>query len=358
VQSLREFCHTVETVPLPRRSVAQRAWTTLTSPQPDMAHRLASVAFQDRLRRLLAQIEFDVVEFEGLEMMPYLSVLRQSRGSASDGPWSVFDDHNAEYVLQKRVFEADAGRPLRWPGAAYSFIQWQKLRHYEAWACRHVDAVAAVSSQDGEALRRIVPGLEVTIVPNGVDITHYASFNVSDNLLSPNSLVFTGKMDFRPNVDAVLWFVRKVLPLIRDQVPEVLFYVVGQRPHRRLEPVRGEPGVVITGRVPDPRPYIGGASVYIVPLRSGGGTRLKVLEAMAMRRAIVSTPMGCDGFPVTSGRELSIAPNARSFAREVIDLLRSPERRAELGRAGFAFARAHYDWAVIVPQLEAAYRSA
>jgi glycosyltransferase involved in cell wall biosynthesis len=199
-----------------------------------------------------------------------------------------------------------------------------------------------------------VPGSTIAVVPNGVDIADYASFAAPDDLLAPGSLVFTGKMDFRPNVDAVVWFARRVLPLIQQSVPDTQFYIVGQRPHARLDSLRRQQGVVITGWVPDARPYIGGAAVYVIPLRSGGGTRLKVLEAMAMRRPIVSTSMGCDGFPVASGQEALLADEPQAFAREVVRLLRSATRRAALGQAAFDFAT-RYDWSAIVPRLEATY---
>jgi sugar transferase (PEP-CTERM/EpsH1 system associated) len=353
-EPLRQVCQVIDTAPQPARTIRQRLWTALGSRLPDMAHRLASPAMQSTLERVLREERFDVVELEGIEMAPYLPTLLDYVRNQGGGCRLVFDDHNAEYVLQRRIFVMDIRQPRRWPGAVYSFMQWQKLVKYEAWVCRHVDAVAAVSVGDAQALQRIVPGLQVAVVPNGVDIGHYAGF-VADDCLAPNSLIFVGKMDFRPNVDAVLWFARRVLPLVRQEVPDARFYIVGQRPHRRLDSLRGQPGVVVTGRVPDILPYVAGAQVYVIPLRSGGGTRLKVLEAMAMRRPIVSTSMGCDGFPVEPGREVILADEPQGFARQVVALLQDPERREELGEVGFRFAAAHYDWSMIVPRLESTY---
>jgi len=356
VSPLRAMCEAVHTVPQPVRTGLKRLRTTLTSSLPDMAYRLESSAFRAMLERLLATQDFHVIEFEGIEMIPYLPTALEHARQADPRPCLVFDDHNAEYVLQKRVFQADVWAPRRWLGALYSLAQWQKLRSYEAWACRRADVVVAVSDRDAESLRRIVPGLQVHVVPNGVDPAYYA-LPIPDGFLPPNCLVFTGKMDFRPNVDAVLWFADRVLPLIRKSIPGVQFYIVGQRPHARLERLRSQTGVVITGHVPDQRPYIGGATVYVIPLRSGGGTRLKVLEAMAMRRPIVSTSMGCDGFPVTPGREAIVADDPFSFAHHTVELLCDATRRVELGQAGYDFAKAHYDWDRIVPWLEQTYGS-
>jgi sugar transferase (PEP-CTERM/EpsH1 system associated) len=354
VQPLQDACVAIHTVPEPVRTMSQRMWTMLASPLPDMAHRLASPVFEATLRGVLSEQSFDVVEFEGIEMAPYLPLLLEHAMCVQQPPCLVFDDHNAEYVLQRRVFETDIRQPKRWPGALYSFIQWKKLRRFEAWACRHVDVVAAVSEVDARALRQITLDQEIVVVPNGVDVAAYSTYAASRDVLPPRSLVFTGTMDYRPNVDAVLWFARHVWPLIQKAVPDARFYVVGRRPHARLASLSDQTGIAVTGSVPDTRPYIAGAAVYVVPLRSGGGTRLKVLEAMAMRCPIVSTTMGCDGFPVVSGREVVLADEPELFAREVTDLLRDSDRRNALGQTGFEFAAAHYDWSAIVPLLEAA----
>ncbi len=358
IQPLRNVCRRIDVLTQPTRTLRQRLWTTLASPRPDMAHRLASTAFQTRLQETLQAHRYEVIELEGIEMAPYLPAILDHANRSPPRPLIVFDDHNAEYLLQKRVFEADIGRPRRWPGALYSWIQWHKLKRYEAWVCRTVDAVAAVSDQDATTLRELAPQMKnIAVVPNGVDIAAYTSFTLQTPILTPHSLLFTGTMDFRPNVDAVLWFVDQVLPRIRQQVADATLYVVGQRPHRRLAPLHGRPGVVITGRVPDTRPYLASAGVYVIPLRSGGGTRLKVLEAMAMKKPIVSTTMGCDGYPITSGQEALLVDDPAQFAEQVIQLLADPRRGQQLAEAGFAFAR-QYDWANIVPKLESLYAAA
>jgi glycosyltransferase involved in cell wall biosynthesis len=352
-EPLRELLEGFDTVAQPSRSSLQRLQSLLTSPLPDMAHRLASSDLRAVLARLLDAHRFEVVQFEGIEMIPYLDMLLQRRPVRAH-PLLVFDDHNAEYVLQQRVFEADVRLPRRWPWAAYSFVQWQRLKRYEAGACRQVDVVLAVSEPDRRALARNAPEVEIDVVPNGVDLEAYASFQAPDGFLPRHSLVFTGKMDFRPNVDAVLWFADRVFPLIHAAVPDVHFYVVGQRPHARLDRLRGRPGITVTGWVPETRPYIVSADVYVIPLRSGGGTRLKVLEAMAMRRPIVSTTMGCDGFPVTSGHEVLMADEPQAFAERVLSLLAEPEQGILLAQSAYRFA-VEYDWSRILPRLESAY---
>ena len=354
VGPLQAACTSIDTVLEPTRSARERLWAALTSRRPDLAFRLASPVFAQALERVLDRSSFDVIQFEGVEMVPYLELVAAHAKRSTRPPRLVLDEHNAEYVLQRRVFEMDARRPRRWPSALYSLLQWRKLRRYEAWACCGVDAVVAVSDVDAVALRRIAPGVKVAVVPNGLDVQSYATFE-SAGALPPQSLIFTGTMDYRPNVDAALWFARRVYPFIRQRVPEARFYVVGRRPHRRLDVLRGEPGIEITGSVPDTRPYIRAASVYVIPLLSGGGTRFKVLEAMAMRCPIVSTSMGCDGFPVVPDRDLLLADEPEAFAGQVIALLKDEDRRRALGEAGLAFA-GNYDWKAIVPLIEDVYR--
>ncbi|MFQ6013837.1 MAG: glycosyltransferase [Anaerolineae bacterium] len=362
---LKQLCRTFTAVPAPRRSPLHRFLSLLFSPQPDMALRLPSQEFHTRLGHTLREQALDVVQVEGIEMAQYglwlmvnshkPSAIGHQPSAISHRPLAVFDDHNAEYVLQRTAFQSDVRQPTRWMAAFYSFVQWHKLARYERWVCRHADRVVAVSEADARAIEQLVPDLEVAVVPNGVDTEHYRP---RSQLPTSKSLVFTGKMDFRPNVDAVLWFCQEILPFIIEQIPEVHFYVVGQQPHSRLSHLADQPHVTLTGRVDDVRPYIAGAGVYVVPLRMGSGTRLKVLQAMAMGQAIVSTSLGCEGISLCPGREAVLADTPPDFARQVVALLSDVGRRKELGRNARLLAETHYDWRVIVPGLEKVYEEA
>jgi sugar transferase (PEP-CTERM/EpsH1 system associated) len=356
---LEDLCRSVQVVRAPQRAMRQRVAALFLSCLPDMAQRLPSAPFRATLAATLDRERPDVVEVEGIELAQYLFQAAEHRAGQSH-PLLVFDDHNAEYVLQQRAFETDIRQPRRWVGAAYSFVQWQRLRRYERRACEVADRVVAVSDADAQVLRSLSPGLEPIVVPNGVDMEFYTTPVAplaGESGPKEEDLVFTAKMDFRPNVDAVLWFAQEVFPLIRRESPETRFWVVGKNPHPRLAPLAGDPGVVLTGWVDDVRPYIAGAGVYVVPLRIGGGTRLKVLEAMAMGKAIVSTALGCEGFDLVPDQELVVADAPPGFAAAVLALLRDPERRARLGRAGRRFAGSRYDWRAIVPRLERVYES-
>ena len=313
------------------------------------ALRLWSPEFRRQLAAWLRDGAYDVIQVEGLELARY--VLNSDRGQGR----IVFDDHNAEYLLQKRIAEAEIAARGWNAGAVYSSIQWRKLRRFERQVCQQADRVVCVSEADADAVQQLDPALQPHVIPNGVDTEFYRREAVTPLELPPHSLIFTGTMDFRPNVDAMVWFVQDVLPLVKRAVPDVHLYIVGQRPHARLEALRADPAITITGAVEDTRPYTSAAEVYVVPLRMGGGTRLKLLEALALQTPIVSTTLGAEGFPVTSGQELLLADEPSGFARAIVELLADRDRAQALGTAGRAFAVEHYDWRQIVPKFEEVY---
>jgi glycosyltransferase involved in cell wall biosynthesis len=369
---LPRYCSVTEAVPAPTRSLARRAVTTLLSPSPDMALRLASSTFQARLGMLLERFHYDVIQIEGIEMAPYGLWLvshplwrsaqrKQHRPEIPIGrPRLIFDDHNAEYVLQQRAWETDSRQVRRWHAALYSYIQWHKLARYERQVCQQVDRVVAVSEADREALLSLDSALDVVVVPNGVDLAYYAAYSREMDVQRPDfgskALVFTGKMDFRPNIDAVRWFALEVLPLVREQVADAHFVIVGKEPSERVLALAENPAVTVTGWVPDIRPFIAAAAVYVVPLRIGGGTRLKVLEAMAMERAVVGTRLGCEGFPVEGTGTVALSDDAQTFAHTIVDLLKDPQRRQQMGWAARSFVEDNYGWENIVPRLKDLYQ--
>lgn len=351
---LDELCHRIATVPAPRRSIQRRAVDTLTSRWPDMGLRLWSTGFRRRLEAWLQAGAYDVIQVEGIELARYGLCAKEL--CPPDRTLTVFDDHNAEYLLQARIAAAEREARGWTPGAIYSTIQARKLRGFERRVCHRLDRVAAVSEADARALRQLDPLLQVSVIPNGVDTSFYRRENVTPLDLAPHALVFTGTMDFRPNVDAALWFAREVLPLVQQSTPDAQFYIVGQHPHARLEVLRGHPAVVITGGVEDTRPYVAGAAVYVVPLRMGGGTRLKLLEAWAMETPVVSTTLGAEGFAAAHEHELLLADDGAAFAQAVVELLADRDRARALGQRGRSFVAAHYDWRSIVPKFEDVYR--
>ncbi len=349
------LCASIVTAAAPARSLRHRLRDLAISPLPDMARRLWA---QEAAAALLAQTQAlhpHILQIEGIEMAPYFFALQRA-----DAPYgrAIYDAHNAETLLQQRAARADARRPRRWPAALYSTIQTARLRRYEARLLRAVDGVAAVSEPDARFLRTLAPQTPMTVVSNGVDLALYDPDEVFEQaLMGPGPhLVFTGKMDFRPNVDAALWFAEQVMPHLRDAGVDAHFWVVGRNPHARLQRLAGRDDITITGAVPDVRPYIVQADVYVTPLLAGGGTRFKILESLALAKPVVSTHLGADGIPVQDGAHLALADEPTEFARRVIDLLRHPHQARAMGQRGRAFIQQHYSWDAIAPELEKLFR--
>ncbi|MGA7964892.1 MAG: glycosyltransferase family 4 protein [Gammaproteobacteria bacterium] len=249
----------------------------------------------------------------------------------------LFFEHNVEYLIWKRLCLMQK-RP--WMRALLE-VEWRKMRRYEAHACRKANLTVAVSPQDRDLLKESAPNARICDVPTGVDIDYFAP---NEGAEAPNGLVFTGSMDWYPNEDAIRFFIADVLPLIRRSLPKIGVTVVGRGPSRILYEEAERAGVKVTGRVADVRPYIDKAAVYIVPLRLGGGTRLKIFEALAMGKAVVSTSVGAEGLPLRSGEHYLQADGADAFASAVVALAGNAERRQALGDAGRKLVRERYAW--------------
>jgi sugar transferase (PEP-CTERM/EpsH1 system associated) len=263
----------------------------------------------------------------------------------------VLFEHNVEYLIWQRL-SAIESQPVR---RALFELEWRKLRRRERAICERADLTVAVSDADRDRLAALAPAARVTSIPTGVD-TGY--FSPSPTREIPGRLVFTGSMDWQPNEDAVSYFAEAILPRIRQQVPEVSFAIVGRRPSERVRAIAARTGMIVTGTVDDVRPFIAEAAVYVVPLRAGGGTRLKIFEALAMQKPVVSTTVGAEGLALTPAREFVAADDPETFAREVVALIHDPVRRHQLGRAGRELVETHYSWPRIAHAFEAACEQA
>jgi glycosyltransferase involved in cell wall biosynthesis len=323
-----------------------------------MALRLESPAMHQLVQSWLADGDYGIVQIEGIELAQYARHIDRQKCAF------IFDDHNCEYLLQQRNALTDLRTPRRWHAAAYSLVQWAKLRRYEAQICAEANAVLAVSQPDQAALQRIAPQATIHLAPNGIELDAYAPAQIANRATSTGgpsrfTLLFTGKMDYRPNIDAVLWFADQVLPHLITVAPEIHFQIVGMNPHPRLDPLRLNPHIEITGAVPDPIPYLHAANLFVIPMRVGGGTRFKALEAMAARKAIVSTTLGVEGIGVQSEREMLLADAPDEFAVAILRLLADQHADASLthrlGQNAYDFVSANYTWDRIIPTIDRLY---
>jgi glycosyltransferase involved in cell wall biosynthesis len=252
---------------------------------------------------------------------------------------SVLFQHNVEAMIWKRHYEVQTNVAKK----AYLYRQWQKMRAFEAEMCPRFDSVIAVSREDREMMQQEYGVDNVYDVPTGVDVTFFQPTGREKR--QPHNLVFTGSMDWLPNEDAIRYFTEQIMPRIQHEVPGVTLTVVGRNPYASLvELSKRDPSIVVTGRVDDVRPFIEQAAVYVVPLRIGGGTRLKIYEAMAMEKPIVSTSIGAEGLPIRDGEEILLADKPEAFAAAVIGLLRNESVASELGKRAAARVRSEFGW--------------
>jgi sugar transferase (PEP-CTERM/EpsH1 system associated) len=345
IDGMREVAARVETIT--RSDARKGSWrfyadaaAHILDPLPYAVGKYRSRRFRRRLIELLRERAFDLIVCDFL----FPAVNLPGRLPC---PVVIFT-HNVESEIWRRHVDARTDRLGRW---IYR-LQYRRMLRYEARALRRFSGVLAVSTADRDTLARIYPGAivpPVHVVPTGVD-TGY--FNPSSSDPGARDLVFTGSMDWLPNEDAMLFFHREVLPLVRAEEPAATLTIVGRAPTPAVARLAGEAGVRVTGRVDDVRPYMRDAAVYIVPLRIGGGTRLKIFEAMAMGKAVVSTTVGAEGLPVTSGEHVMLADSPAAFATAIVRLLRDLGHRRRLETAARALVVERYDWSAVAGALE------
>jgi protein-tyrosine-phosphatase/glycosyltransferase involved in cell wall biosynthesis len=249
----------------------------------------------------------------------------------------VFFAHNVEHLIWKRLAAIER-RPHR---RLLLGLEWRKMRRAEARACARARLTLAVSEADCDLLAALAPPAVFGTVPTGVDTTRFVPAGACEE---PGRLVFVGSMDWLPNEDAALYFIEAILPRVRRMAPQARLVVVGRNPSPRLLAAAAAAGVRVTGTVEDVRPHLAAAAVCVVPLRVGGGTRLKIFEALAMGKAVVSTTIGAEGLPLQPGIHYVRADDPDRFAVEVVALLREPGRRRSLGEAGCRLVRERYSW--------------
>jgi glycosyltransferase involved in cell wall biosynthesis len=265
---------------------------------------------------------------------------------------AVVFTHNVESEIWRRHYESQTN-PIK---RALYWQQWRRMLRFERQTLARFDRVLAVSDVDSQTFQRLYPdalNAPPITVATGVD-TEFFSPGTRNPEPGTWNLSFTGSMDWIPNEDAMTYFCRDILPRIRAQVPGVTLSIVGRAPTPAVRRLAEIEGVEVTGRVDDVREHIAKSAVYVVPIRIGGGTRLKIFEAMAMGKAVVSTTVGAEGLPVTDGQDIVIADEAPAFASAVVTLLRDADQRQRLEQAARDLVVTHYDWAAVSGQLEQA----
>jgi len=309
---------------------------------------LASVpAMQRALDRVLRAERFDLVNLE-FSFLGECNLRQAPRNERL--PRLVVASHNIDYDLARQY--ARDGRSLA--HRLYAGVNWRKLRREELGTYRDADGVYLCSAEDERRLLDEIPGARTAVIPNAADVDYYKP-RPTDPPPGGRTVLFFGLLSYAPNVDGVMHFVQKIWPRVVEAHPEARFKIIGARPPRSLQLLAG-PRVELTGFVPDLRPHLAAAAAVVVPLRLGGGTRLKVVEAMAMGKAIVSTALGSEGIEAIRGRDLLIEDQPEAFADALNRLLDDPELAARIGQSARSLAVERYSWSGAARALEGFYR--
>ena len=330
--------HTVLRVPETERSKRLAQLSSTWSRDSYQRRSLFSPGMQRKLDEVTNRERFDVVQIESSQLAGF---------SFDPRVVSVLDEHNIEYELLYRMYTTE-GSPLR---RMYNWLEFQKFKREEVSSWQSVSGVVSTSAREERIMREAARETPMMVAPNAVNVDYFIP---SDEPIDAEALVMTGLMHYRPNIDGAMYFVREILPHILASRPNVVFYIVGAGATTELKRLASE-NVVVTDTVADVRPYVYKSAVFVVPLRMGGGTRLKVLEGMSMKKAVVSTSVGCEGIDVSNGDHLLIVDEPRAFANAVLELFADRKRRLALGHAGRALVERQYRWETVVERLEGFY---
>ncbi len=319
------------------------ALANLFSPLPYTAAKYKSGAMADAIRSALQEELFDLVQLENTHMGHYLGLVQRQNKPA------VLRLHNVESLLAAR-YARTVPPPLSW----YVALQAERMYRFEARVCEQASLCLAITEEDAERVRRMAPDAQVAVSPAGVDLERFSPKLMSEE---PGTVVYVGSLNWPPNADSVRWFRTEIWPRILKEEPTAHWIIVGKDPPTDiLRWPEEDRSITVTGFVEDIRPDLNRGSVVIVPLRSGGGMRLKILEAMASGKPVVSTPLGAEGIPARSGEEIVLAPPDRTFAVEVVRLLRQDSERKRIGKAARAWVE-RFGWNRIADALEREYAS-
>jgi len=351
VAALDPFCADISTILLKRSRVRDGlSWLrSLANGIPFLVLRDDSAAMRQLVGKLAREAGFDVVHAVQLNMAQYAL-------EVEDVP-KVLDQENAVALLVERLWQ------LERPGLRrlLAYMEWRKLRRYEGEMCRRFDYVLTVSQEDKEALQAISNGRgHFHVIPIGVDCEE---IQLTARQPDSKNILHVGTMFWPPNSNGVLWFAREVFPLVQSQVPDARFYIVGKNPPKEVRRLQSsyQPSaishqpIVVTGYIADPTSFIADCAVFIVPLRAGGGMRVKILDAWAQRIPVVSTTIGCEGIEVRPGENILVADTPLDFAQAVVRVIQDGDLAQRLAENGRQWVKEKYDWRMVYRKLDEVY---
>lgn len=326
----------------------ESGWRQLKYAHPNIVRSYHSAALLESLRNLARADRFDVLHVEELVMAPYVLALNPPIPRLVDRQkidyqfyWSLWKRPEANSKLRSRVL---------------GLLEWVKLYRLERRVARFYRFHVVLSQEDAAFIRSLNPDAIPCIVPNGVDVDYFAFAPLAE--AEARTITFIGSMDYQPNVDAIHFFMEEIYPLLKAAVGELKVYIVGRQPAEAVLKYNGLDGVVVTGEVPDIRPYLSRSVASFVPMRIGGGIRNKILESMSAGRPVVSTTIGAEGIACRQGEHLLIADDPASFAGRLAELMNDAPLRERLARNGRSLVEERYAWPEVTRSLVDAYQRA
>lgn len=345
MEVLSSYCGKVQFVPIPSESQYRGkhllALTSLFRRDPYTINWLKSKVFYDDLKLFLREERYDMVHFDTISLCPYKGLIQ--------GVPTVIDHHNIESDMMLRRASNEKNVLLK----SYYWQEGLRLRKYEKKHCHLFDLNITCSALDSQRLLQADGNICVKEIPNGVDLRY---FKPSNSVSVPNTLVFVGSMNWYPNIEAMQFFLVHIWPLIKKRVPDCVMHIVGANPPDHIKKFSlNDKNIQVHGFVEDVRPFIERAAVYICPIRDGGGTKLKLLDAFAMKKAVVAHPVACEGINAQPDRDVLFAESPEDFVEKICMLFADSKLRQVLGENARRMVGADYSFEKIGKRLSGIY---
>lgn len=340
-RELKSFCRRVEFFPIASDERALGSYLlaarSLLSKDPYNINWLKSITFEKRVREYVSKHDYALVHFDTISLIPFIRAI----GNLP----TVLDHHNIESHMLLRRAENESSRFKSW----YYYQEGKRLESYEQRLCPGFDLNITCSEMDKERLLRIAPDCHAEVVPNGVDVNYFRS---TASEVDGKRLVFMGTLSWYPNREAVLFIANELWPKLKESIPDIRFDIIGANPPKQLLDLAcTDDHFVVHGFVDDPRPLISAAAVFICPIRDGGGTKLKILDAFAMGKAVVANPVACEGINVDNGNNVIFANDVSEYTAQIKRLVEDSAYRKQIGLAARSLVEREYSYSSIGKKL-------
>lgn len=336
-ESIKDICTAVHAIDINTDIRMFKAMFNLFKSVPYNVERFISKKFSEKLKELLQNQTFDIVHLEGTFVAWYIDIIRKY----TDIP-IFLRSHNVEYLIWERLYKNAPHSPQ----AQYIRYLAKKLKRFEAKYFNKFDGILAITEEDARRMREdLKVTVPIEVIPAGVD---FDSFTLNPQIETlPNSLFLFGSLDWMPNVEAVLWFYHKVFTQLRQEIPDVKLYIGGKNPPQEILNLHDENEVFIYGNVPSARDFMQSFEIMLVPLLSGGGMRIKIIEGMAMQKVIISTSIGAEGIQIAPEQNILIANTPEEFITQIKCCFENQELKQKLAQNALQTVKKYYDWQAI-----------